>query len=49
MVKRFKTAMTQSLPYAQTHPAEVRQIVTTYTKIPPAAAQHMSLPTGAPT
>jgi NitT/TauT family transport system substrate-binding protein len=45
VIKRFKAAIDKSLQYAQTHPAEVRQIVTTYTKIPPAAAAHMSLPT----
>jgi NitT/TauT family transport system substrate-binding protein len=42
-VARFVTAMNKSLTYAQSHPAEVRKIVLTYTKIPPAAAQKMSL------
>jgi NitT/TauT family transport system substrate-binding protein len=45
VMKRFKTAIDKSLDYAQSHPAEVRKIVLTYTKIPPKAAQHMSLPT----
>jgi NitT/TauT family transport system substrate-binding protein len=45
VIKRFKAAIDKSLQYAQTHPDEVRKIVLTYTKIPPAAAQHMSLPT----
>lgn len=44
VVKRFTKAMRRSLSYAQAHPAEVRQIVPTYTKIPPQAAKHMSLP-----
>jgi NitT/TauT family transport system substrate-binding protein len=44
VVNRFKTAIDKSLDYAQQHPAEVRKIVLTYTKIPPAAAAHMSLP-----
>jgi NitT/TauT family transport system substrate-binding protein len=45
VLKRFGTAINKSLDYAQTHPDEVRQIVTTYTKIPPAAAGKMTLPT----
>lgn len=44
VVQRFVKAMTRSLTYAQAHPAEVRQIVPTYTQIPPQAAQHMPLP-----
>lgn len=43
-VARFVTAMNKSLTYAQSHPAEVRKIVLTYTKIPPPAAQKMNLP-----
>src|SRR3954453_20730105 len=42
-VSRFVAAMNKSLTYAQSHPAEVRKIVLTYTKIPPEAAQKMSL------
>jgi NitT/TauT family transport system substrate-binding protein len=45
VIQRFARAMNKSLDYAQTHPDEVRQIVTTYTKIPPAAAEKMTLPT----
>jgi NitT/TauT family transport system substrate-binding protein len=45
VVTRFVRAMNKSLDYAQSHPDEVRQIVTTYTKIPPAAAEKMTLPT----
>jgi NitT/TauT family transport system substrate-binding protein len=44
VIKRFVSAMNESLQYAQTHPAEVRKVVTTYTKIPPQAAQVMTLP-----
>jgi NitT/TauT family transport system substrate-binding protein len=45
VIERFARAMNKSLDYAQSHPDEVRQIVTTYTKIPAAAAEKMSLPT----
>jgi NitT/TauT family transport system substrate-binding protein len=48
VVARFVTAMNKSLNYAQTHPAEVRKIVLTYTKIPPPAAQKMNLPQWSP-
>jgi NitT/TauT family transport system substrate-binding protein len=44
VVARFTKAMNRSLDYAQSHPAEVRKIVPTYTKIPPGAAQKMKLP-----
>jgi NitT/TauT family transport system substrate-binding protein len=44
VVKRFRTAVDKSNEYAQQHPDEVRKIVLTYTKIPAAAAAHMSLP-----
>lgn len=33
LVKAFQTAMNKSLEYADSHPDEVRQIVTTYTKM----------------
>ena len=33
LVKSFQTAMNKSLKYAQDHPDEVRDIVSTYTKI----------------
>jgi NitT/TauT family transport system substrate-binding protein len=44
VVKRFTTAINKSLDYATAHPDAVRQIVTTYTKIDPAATQAMVLP-----
>jgi NitT/TauT family transport system substrate-binding protein len=44
-VARFTKAMNKSLDYAQQHPDEVRQIITTYTKTPQAAAAKMMLPT----
>jgi NitT/TauT family transport system substrate-binding protein len=45
VIERFVRAMNKSLEYSQSHPDEVRKIVPTYTKIPPAAAEHMTLPT----
>jgi NitT/TauT family transport system substrate-binding protein len=44
VVKRFTTALNRSLSYAQSHSAEVRKVLPTYTKIPPAAAQKINLP-----
>jgi NitT/TauT family transport system substrate-binding protein len=44
VVDRFARAMNKSLEYAQRNPDEVREIVLTYTKIPPQAAQSMTLP-----
>jgi NitT/TauT family transport system substrate-binding protein len=44
LVRRFVTAMDESLAYAQAHPAAVRAIIPTYTKIPAAAAAKMNLP-----
>jgi NitT/TauT family transport system substrate-binding protein len=44
VVDRFVRAMNKSLDYAQSHPAEVRKVLLTYTKIPPAAAQKIKLP-----
>jgi NitT/TauT family transport system substrate-binding protein len=44
VVDRFARAMNKSLDYAQSHPAEVRKVLLTYTKIPPAAAQKIKLP-----
>jgi NitT/TauT family transport system substrate-binding protein len=43
-VKAFKTAMDKSLEYAQTHSDEVRQIVTTYTKMTADQLTKMVLP-----
>lgn len=45
LVKRFVTAMNQSLDYAQSHPGAVRAIIPTYTKIPSTVAAKMKLPT----
>ncbi|MDT9700678.1 ABC transporter substrate-binding protein [Streptomyces sp. P17] len=44
LVKKFQDATAESLAYADTHPDEVRQIVTTYTKIPPAVLEQVTLP-----
>jgi NitT/TauT family transport system substrate-binding protein len=44
VVDRFTRAMNKSLVYTQSHPDAVRKAVLTYTKIPPAGAQHMKLP-----
>src|SRR3954451_1208997 len=44
VVDRFVRAINKSLDYAQSHPDLVRQVVPTYTKIPPAAAKKIQLP-----
>ena len=44
LVKRFVTAINESLDYAQAHPAAVRAIIPTYTTISSAVAAKMSLP-----
>jgi NitT/TauT family transport system substrate-binding protein len=44
VVRRLIAAMKQSLEYAQTDHAAVRQIVGSYTKIPATVAQKMNLP-----
>jgi NitT/TauT family transport system substrate-binding protein len=44
LVKRFTAAMKESLAYADAHPDEVRQIVTTYTTIKAETAAAMTLP-----
>ncbi|WP_328875040.1 ABC transporter substrate-binding protein [Streptomyces sp. NBC_00287] len=44
LVKKFQDATAESLAYADAHPDEVRQIVTTYTKIPPAVLEQVTLP-----
>ena len=44
LAKRFVAAMKESLAYADAHPDEVRQIVTTYTTIKADAAAAMTLP-----
>ena len=44
LVKSFQKAMNKSLEYASTHPDEVKQIVTTYTKMTAAQLDSMVLP-----
>ena len=44
MVKKFQEATAESLAYADSHPDEARQIVTTYTKIPAAVLEQVILP-----
>ncbi len=44
LVKRFQEATAESLAHADAHPDEVREIVTTYTKIPEATLEQVTLP-----
>jgi NitT/TauT family transport system substrate-binding protein len=44
VVKRFVTAMEQSLDFAQSNPDAVRDVLTEYTEIPPEAAAQIKLP-----
>ncbi|MER5894028.1 ABC transporter substrate-binding protein [Streptomyces sp. NPDC001876] len=44
LVKKFQEATRESLAYADSHPDEVRKILTTYTKIPESTLQAMTLP-----
>ncbi|MFF1448015.1 ABC transporter substrate-binding protein [Streptomyces sp. NPDC058274] len=44
VVKKFREATEESLAYADSHPDEVRDILSTYTKIPEATLQQMILP-----
>jgi NitT/TauT family transport system substrate-binding protein len=44
LVKSFQKAMNKSLEYANSHPDEVKQIVTTYTKMTAAQLDKMVLP-----
>ena len=44
LVNRFTRAMNASLAYAQAHPAQVRQILPAYIKIPPRVAATVVLP-----
>jgi NitT/TauT family transport system substrate-binding protein len=44
LVKRFQQATAESLAYADAHPDEVRQIVTTYTKTPADVLAAVTLP-----
>ncbi|WP_171113863.1 MULTISPECIES: ABC transporter substrate-binding protein [unclassified Streptomyces] len=44
VVKKFRDATEESLAYADSHPDEVREIVTTYTKISPEVLEQVTLP-----
>ncbi|MFI7292897.1 ABC transporter substrate-binding protein [Streptomyces sp. NPDC050121] len=44
VVKKFQEATAESLAYAEAHPDEVRQIITTYTKIPASVLARVTLP-----
>lgn len=44
VVKKFQDATAESLAYAEAHPDEARQIVTTYTKIPASVLEQVILP-----
>ncbi|MEV0171546.1 ABC transporter substrate-binding protein [Streptomyces sp. NPDC050803] len=44
IVKKFQDATAESLAYADAHPDEVRQIVTSYTKIPATVLEQVTLP-----
>ncbi|MGW0705386.1 ABC transporter substrate-binding protein [Streptomyces sp. NPDC002643] len=44
LVKKFQEATAQSLAYANDHPDEAREIITTYTKIPAATLEQVTLP-----
>ena len=44
LVKRFTAAMNKSLEYAEAHPEEVQQILTTYTELDAKTAAALTLP-----
>ncbi|MFH8496127.1 ABC transporter substrate-binding protein [Streptomyces coeruleorubidus] len=44
VVEKFRKATAESLAYADAHPDEARRIVTTYTKIPAAVLEKVTLP-----
>jgi ABC-type nitrate/sulfonate/bicarbonate transport system substrate-binding protein len=44
LVKRFTDAMAESLAYADAHPDEARQVLTSYTKIDQAVIKELTLP-----
>lgn len=44
VVKKFQEATAESLAYADSHPDEVREVVTTYTKIPADVLAKVTLP-----
>lgn len=43
-VRKFQEATAESLEYADSHPEEVREIITTYTKIPGPLVETLTLP-----
>lgn len=47
-VEGFQAAINESLEFAAANPDEVRRVVTTFTKIPPAVAKEMTLPGWSP-
>lgn len=44
LVERFATAMNESLEYAEANQEEAREVIRTYTEIPPQAIEQMALP-----
>ncbi len=44
LIRRFTEAMNESLEYAQAHPDEAREMLKTYTKIPPETITALTLP-----
>ncbi|MDQ0584559.1 ABC transporter substrate-binding protein [Streptomyces rishiriensis] len=44
VVRKFQEATAESLAYADAHPDEVREVVTTYTKIPASVLARVTLP-----
>jgi NitT/TauT family transport system substrate-binding protein len=48
VVDRFRTAMNQSLTYAQGHPDEVRTILPSFIKLAPEVAARVTLPEWGP-
>ena len=48
VVARFVRAVNRSFDYAAGHPEEVRDVLPTYTEIPPTVAQVMTLPDFSP-
>ncbi|MFI0512290.1 ABC transporter substrate-binding protein [Streptomyces sp. WSLK1-5] len=44
VVKKFQAATAESLAYADAHPDEARQVITTYTKIPASVLAQVTLP-----
>jgi len=44
LIKRFRTAMAKTAEYANAHPAEIRELIPTFTKITPAIANAFVIP-----